>query len=92
MQELEQPIENCRTRFLCYWSDLDQLMFPQQTAALEHPDLNVTNVEIHGVGHMSLPIMHTVVHGIGAALAHLDVDGTTVTPGATPFARRRRTS
>jgi pimeloyl-ACP methyl ester carboxylesterase len=91
MQELEQPIESCRTRFLCYWSDLDQLMFPQRTAALEHPDLNVTNVEMHGVGHMSLPIMHTVVHGIGAALAHLDSDGSTVTPGATPFARRRRT-
>ena len=91
MHELEQPIESCRTRFLCYWSDLDQLMFPQRTAALEHPDLNVTNVEMHGVGHMSLPIMHAVVHGISAALAHLDSDGTTVTPGATPFARRRRT-
>ncbi len=91
MQELEQPIASCRTRFLCYWSDLDQLMFPQRTAALDHPDLNVTNVEMHGVGHMSLPIMHTVVHGISAALAHLDSDGTTVTPGATPFGRRRRT-
>jgi pimeloyl-ACP methyl ester carboxylesterase len=91
MQELEQPVEGCRTRFLCYWSDIDQLMFPQRTAALEHPDLNVTNIEMHGVGHMSLPIMQSVVHGIGAALAHLDADGTTVTPGATPFARRRRT-
>ena len=28
MQELEQPVESCRTRFLCYWSDIDQLMFP----------------------------------------------------------------
>ena len=91
MQELEQPVESCRTRFLCYWSDIDQLMFPQRTAALEHPDLNVTNVEMHGVGHMSLPIMQSVVHGIGAALAHLDSDGTTVAPGATPFTRRRRT-
>ena len=33
------------------------------------------NVEMHGVGHMSLPIMRSVVHGIGAALAHLDSDG-----------------
>jgi pimeloyl-ACP methyl ester carboxylesterase len=90
LQELEQPVEGCRTRFLCYWSDIDQLMFPQRTAALDHPDLNVTNVEMHGVGHMSLPIMQSVVHGIGAALAHLDADGSTVTPGATPFARRRR--
>ena len=51
-----QSVENCRTRFLCYWSDIDQPMFPQRSAALEHPDLNVTNVEMHGVGHMSLPI------------------------------------
>src|SRR3954451_4187507 len=90
MQELEQPVTGCRTRFLCYWSDLDQLMFPQRTAALRHPDLNVTNIEMHGVGHMSLPIMQSVVHGIGAALAHLDSDGSTVAPGAPPFARRRR--
>jgi hypothetical protein len=91
LHELEQPVESCRTRFLCYWSDLDQLMLPQRTAALQHPDLNVTNIEMHGVGHMSLPIMQSVVHSIGAALAHLDSDGTTVTPGATPFGRRRRT-
>jgi hypothetical protein len=90
LQELEQPVQSCRTRFLCYWSDLDQLMLPQRTAALEHPDLNVTNIEMHGVGHMSLPIMQSVVHSIGAALAHLDSDGVTVTPGATPFGRRRR--
>ncbi|MEO7234103.1 MAG: alpha/beta fold hydrolase [Lapillicoccus sp.] len=90
MQELAGPVRACRTRFLCYWSDIDQLMFPQRTAALEHPDLNVTNVEMHGVGHMSLPIMQSVVHGISTALAHLDADGTTVTPGAAPFAGRRR--
>jgi pimeloyl-ACP methyl ester carboxylesterase len=90
LQELEQPVQSCRTRFLCYWSDLDQLMLPQRTAALEHPDLNVTNIEMHGVGHMSLPIMQSVVHSLGAALAHLDSDGVTVTPGATPFGRRRR--
>ena len=66
-------------------------MFPQHTAALDHPHLSVTNIEMHGVGHMSLPIMQSVVHGIGAALAHLDSDGSTVAPGATPFAGRRRT-
>ncbi len=90
MAELDQPVRACRTRFLCYWSDIDQLMFPQRTAALEHPDLNVTNIEMHGVGHMSLPIMRSVVHGISSALAHLDSDGSTVAPGATPFAGRRR--
>jgi pimeloyl-ACP methyl ester carboxylesterase len=92
LRELEQPVHGCRTRFLCYWSDIDQLMFPQHTAALVHPDLNVTNIEMHGVGHMSLPIMQSVVHGISTALAHLDSDGSTVTPGAAPFAGRRRGS
>ena len=41
---------------------------------------------MHGVGHMSLPIMQSVVHGISTALAHLDSDGSTVAPGVTPFA------
>jgi pimeloyl-ACP methyl ester carboxylesterase len=92
MHELQQPVKGCRTRFLCYWSDIDQLMVPQRTAALDHPDLQVTNIQMHGVGHTSLPIMQSVVHGIGAALAHLDSDGSTVAPGASPLAGRRRSS
>ena len=55
-------------------------MFPQRTAALEHPDLNVRNVEMHGVGHMTLPIIAASCTGSGA-LAHLDSDGHTLTPG-----------
>ncbi len=92
MRELQQPVAGCRTRFIAYWSDLDQVMFPQRNAALTHPDLNVTNVALHGVGHTSIPIMQSVVHGISAALAHLDSDGTTVTPGVTPLPRGRKTS
>lgn len=90
MRELQQPVRHCRTRFLCYWSDLDQMIFPQRMAALEHPDLAVTNVEMHAVGHMSLPIMQSVVHGISSALAHLDSEGETVTAGVTPLTRRVR--
>lgn len=81
LRELEQPVTACRTRFIAFWSDLDQVMVPQRTAALEHPDLDVTNVPLHGIGHTSLPIMRTVVHGISELLAHLDAEGMTVAPG-----------
>ncbi len=83
LRELEQPVVACRTRFIAYWSDLDQVMVPQHTAALDHPDLDVTNVPLHGVGHTSLPIMRSVVRGISEVLAYLDTDGTTVAPGVT---------
>lgn len=80
LRELELPVTRCRTRFICYWSDLDQIMFPQRTAALRHPDLEATNILLHGVGHTSIPIMSSVVHGISQALAQLDEDGAVATP------------
>jgi pimeloyl-ACP methyl ester carboxylesterase len=89
MRELAQPVPHCRTRFVAYWSDLDQMIFPQRNAALEHPDLSVRNIDLHGVGHMSLPILGSVVHGISTTLAHLDSEGHTVTSGVTPLPLRR---
>jgi hypothetical protein len=62
---------------------------PQRNAALHHDDLNVHNVGLHGVGHMSLPITSSVVHGISTALAHLDTSGATVTPGVSSLLSRR---
>jgi hypothetical protein len=83
MRELAEPVAGCRTRFIVYWSDLDQMVFPQRNAALDHPDLSVRNVELHGVGHMSLPIMASVVHGISSTLALLDFEGHTLAAGVT---------
>jgi hypothetical protein len=88
MRELEQPVPQCRTRFVVYWSDLDQMVFPQRNAALNHPDLTVRNIDLHGVGHMSLPIIGSVVHGISSTLALLDSEGHTLTPGVTELPRR----
>ena len=88
MRELEQPVPQCQTRFVVYWSDLDQMVFPQRNAALEHPDLSVRNIDLHGVGHMSLPIIGSVVHGISSTLALLDSEGHTVTPGVTELRRK----
>jgi len=81
MRELAEPVPGCRTRFLAYWSDLDQLVLPQDHARLQHPDLAAHNIEVRGLGHMSLPISGRVVHGISTALAHLDPDGSTVAAG-----------
>src|SRR4051794_24752136 len=83
MRELAEPVPGCRTRFVAYWSDLDQLVLPQDHARLEHPDLPAHNIEVRGRGHMSLPISRRVVHGISTALAHLDPDGSTVAAGVT---------
>jgi hypothetical protein len=90
-KELAQPVRDCQTRFIVYWSDLDQVVVPQHNAALHHEDLNVHNIALHGVGHMSIPITRSVVHGISTALAHLDTSGATVTPGVSTL-RTRRTS
>ncbi len=53
MEELAGPVTDCQTRFIVYWSDLDQVVVPQRNAALHHEDLNVHNIALHGVGHMS---------------------------------------
>jgi hypothetical protein len=89
LTEMAQPVQDCQTRFIVYWSDLDQVVLPQRHAALHHEDLNVHNIELHGVGHGSLPFTRTVVHGISMALAHLDSSGATITPGVSEFTRRR---
>jgi pimeloyl-ACP methyl ester carboxylesterase len=90
IEELRRPVPDCRTRFIAYWSDLDQLIFPQHNAAIDHPDLRARNIALHGVGHVSLPILGSVVHGISAALADLEPDGSTRRPGVAPITPRGR--
>ena len=83
--ELAAPVPRCRTRFVAYWSDLDQLIIPHASGRLEHPDLSARNVRVHGVGHMSLPLDGQVVHEISVLLSELDWDGTTLRSGVTPL-------
>jgi hypothetical protein len=68
---------------VAFWSDLDQMIVPQRSAAIDHPDLAARNVFLRGVGHMSLPIHGRVVHDITTLLAHLDEDGSTLSAGVT---------
>ncbi|MHB8341979.1 MAG: esterase/lipase family protein [Mycobacteriales bacterium] len=83
--ELSEPAPGCTTRFLAFWSDLDELIVPKRGARLDHPDLAARNVLLRGVGHLSLPINRRVVHEIAATLAHLDQEGQTITAGVTPI-------
>jgi pimeloyl-ACP methyl ester carboxylesterase len=68
IEELRRPVPQCRTRFVSFWSDLDQLMDPLETACIEHPDLIAQNVRVSGVGHLALPVHPAVAAGIGQAL------------------------
>jgi triacylglycerol lipase len=81
MTELAGPAPGCRTRFLAYWSDLDQMMIPKTAATVQHQDLSARNVRIRGVGHLSFAIDRRVVHEIGVELAQLDAEGRTLDPG-----------
>ncbi|WP_137993852.1 lipase family alpha/beta hydrolase [Streptomyces vilmorinianum] len=68
LRELAEPAPDCRTRCVSFWSDLDQVMVPVETARLDHPDLVVHNVRVSGIGHLALPVHPTVAAGIRQAL------------------------
>ncbi|MFE9683492.1 esterase/lipase family protein [Streptomyces sp. NPDC006285] len=68
LRELCEPAPHCRTRFVSFWSDLDQLMAPLETACIEHPDLLVRNIRVSGIGHLALPVHPAVAAGIRQAL------------------------
>ena len=68
MRELARPAD-CRTRFVAIYSDRDEVVLPNRSARLEHPDLAVSRVPVHGVGHLALLVNSTVVHAVAAALS-----------------------
>jgi pimeloyl-ACP methyl ester carboxylesterase len=72
IRELAEPAAGCRTRFLAFYSDLDHMVWPSENARLEHPDLQVENVFVRGVGHLSMPNNGQVAFRITSALAELD--------------------
>ncbi|OIK04946.1 esterase/lipase family protein [Streptomyces monashensis] len=68
IEELTRPAPGCRTRFVSFWSDLDTVMDPVESACLDHPDLDVQNVQVTGIGHLALPVHPAVAAGIREAL------------------------
>ncbi|WP_369261415.1 lipase family alpha/beta hydrolase [Streptomyces sp. R35] len=85
IEELRQPAPGCRTHFVSFWSDLDHLMDPLETACVDHPDLLAQNVRVSGVGHLALPVHPAVAAGIRQALDMEEpgVDSGTQTDGLT---------
>ncbi|MFF7448556.1 MULTISPECIES: alpha/beta fold hydrolase [unclassified Streptomyces] len=73
LTELTLPAPGCRTHFVSFWSDLDHLMDPLETACIDHPDLMAQNVQVSGIGHLALPVHPAVATGIRQAL---DTDRT----------------
>ena len=49
------PPPAATTRFLVVWSRMDQMVVPQRNARLQHPDLDVVQLELRDVGHLALP-------------------------------------
>ncbi|WP_406507190.1 esterase/lipase family protein [Streptomyces sp. NBC_00212] len=69
IEELRRPAPGIRTRFVSFWSDLDTLMIPVETARIEHPDLLAQNVRVTGIGHLAMPVHPAVAAGVRQALA-----------------------
>ncbi len=76
IRALAEPAPGCRTRFLAFHSDLDHLVGPSGNAMIVHPDLQATNIAVHGVGHLSMPHDRNIAYAIAGALRDLDPDGT----------------
>ncbi|MGW3264512.1 esterase/lipase family protein [Streptomyces sp. NPDC001056] len=72
IEELGRSAPGCRTRFVSFWSDLDPLMDPLETACLDHPDLDAHNIRVTGIGHLALPVHPAVAAGIREALDSAD--------------------
>lgn len=88
LRELAGPAPGIRTRFVSFWSELDQVMVPAETARLDHPDLTVHNVRVSGIGHLALPVHPTVAAGILDALDDGDpaAGAADTAPGASSVA------
>ncbi|MEU1848012.1 alpha/beta fold hydrolase [Streptomyces sp. NPDC019990] len=64
LEELARPAPGCRTHFVGFWSDLDSVMDPVETARIDHPDLTAQNVHVSGIGHLALPVHPAVADHI----------------------------
>jgi pimeloyl-ACP methyl ester carboxylesterase len=82
IQELDEPAPGCRTPVTAIYSDLDQMVVPTSSGRCDHPDLQVRNVLVRGVGHVSLPRHRSVVDEVAATLAGVRrvADGSAASP------------
>lgn len=76
MTELAGPAAGCTTRFVAIHSDRDEVVLPRHSARLDHPDLSVTRIAVHGVGHLALLVNGAVMHAVATALADSGASGS----------------
>ncbi|MET7499203.1 lipase family alpha/beta hydrolase [Streptomyces microflavus] len=87
IEELRRPAPGCRTRFVSFWSELDQVMVPVETACVDHPDLDAVNVRVTGIGHLALPVHPAVAAAVREALETQETrEGTVPSTGTTSVA------
>jgi triacylglycerol lipase len=88
--ELALPALGCRTRFIAFHSDLDHLIVPSRNARIDHPDLAVRNIGVHGIGHLSMPNNGRIAFQIASVLQELDPSGTQTIHRVADADRRHR--
>lgn len=87
IEELRLPAPGCRTRFVSFWSELDQVMVPVGTACVDHPDLDAVNVRVTGIGHLALPVHPAVAAAVREALESQEArEGTAPSTGTSSVA------
>jgi hypothetical protein len=52
---------------------MDQMVVPERSARLDHPDLDVEQLVPRDVGHLSLPIDSRMMHGVVTRLVRSEV-------------------
>lgn len=72
MRELAGAAPHCATRFVAIYSNRDEVVLPNRSARLDHPDLSVTRLQVSGVGHLALLVNGAVMHAVAGALAARD--------------------
>ncbi len=78
--ELRRPAPDCRTRFIAFRNDVDQLMIRAETVRMDHPDVISRNTHVNRIGHLALAVHFSV--------ARRDPRG----PGRRRTCRRRATT
>ncbi|MGW1811184.1 esterase/lipase family protein [Streptomyces sp. NPDC002078] len=68
LTELAEPAEGCRSRFVAFYSDLDEAVVPAARGRIDHLDLKARNVLVPGVGHLTLPLHQPVIDEVRALL------------------------
>ncbi|MEV6946851.1 lipase [Streptomyces sp. NPDC051172] len=68
LTELARPAAVCRSRFVAFYSDLDEAVVPAARGRIDHPDLTARNVLVPGVGHLTLPLHQPVIDEVRALL------------------------